>query len=115
MEGLETLGEAVLQIADSDAIVGGLALLSVAGVIPRVGLGRAVTLAFRSCFRKTYPLSVRKSEIDQLYNSIDSMEKGSYIIVTGSKGIGKSCLLDSCLNHDGGVVKIMVRRSSIFD
>jgi len=59
-------------VADSEAILGigagGLALVfgSVVGVIPRVGLGRALSLGFKSYFKTTYPLSVRKSEIKQL-------------------------------------------------
>jgi hypothetical protein len=87
---------------------GGLALISAAGVIPRVGFGRAITLGWRSYFRTTSPLSVRKSEIQQLNDSILCMEKGSYITVIGGKGNGKSCLIDTTLNRHFGVVKISV-------
>ncbi len=44
----------------------GLALGSLAGVTPRVGLLRALSLGFKSYFKTTYPSSVRKSEIKQL-------------------------------------------------
>ena len=99
-------------IADSKAILGvgasGLALVSVAGVIPRVGLGRALSLGLKSYFKTTYPLSVRKSEIKQLNDSILLLKKGSYITVTGGKGNGKTCLINTTLNHHLGVVKISV-------
>ena len=36
------------------------------------------------------------------------MEKGEYITVTGEKGIGKTCLIDTTLNRQLGVVKISV-------
>ena len=99
-------------VADSKAILGvgagGIALVSAAGVIPRVGLVRALSLGFKSYFETTYPLSVRKSEIKQLNDSIIRMKKGSYITVTGGKGNGKTCLIDTTLNRHLGVVKISV-------
>jgi guanylate kinase len=36
------------------------------------------------------------------------MKKGSYIVVTGEKGNGKTCLIDTTLNRHFGVVKISV-------
>jgi len=99
-------------VADSKAILGvgagGLALVSAAGVIPRVGLVRALSLGFKSYFETTYPLSVRKSEIKHLNDLILRMKKGSYITVIGGKGNGKTCLIDTTLNHHLGVVKISV-------
>ncbi len=101
-------------VADSKDILGigagGLALatVSVAGFIPRVGLVRALSLGFKSYFKTTYPLSVRASEIKLLNDSILRMKKGSYITVTGGKGNGKTCLIDTTLNRHFGVVKISV-------
>eukprot|EP01036_Dinobryon_divergens_P026360 gene26360-34997_t len=88
---------------------GGLALASVAGLIPRVGLGRALSLGYKSYFKTTYPLSVRESEIEQLNDLILRLKKGRYIVVTGGKGNGKSCLIDTTLNHHFGVVKISTK------
>lgn len=111
---LGSVKDIVSLVADSKAIlsvgVGGLALISgsVAGVIPRVGPVRALSLGFKSYFKTTYPLSVRKSDINQLSDSLLWMEKGEYITVTGGKGIGKSCLIDTTLNRQFGVVKISV-------
>ena len=99
-------------VADSKAILGvgagGLLLGSVAGVIPRVGLGRALWLGVKSYLKTTYPVSVRQVEIKQLSDSILWMGKGDYIVVTGGKGIGKTCLIDTTLNRHFGVVKISV-------
>jgi hypothetical protein len=36
------------------------------------------------------------------------MQRGSYITVTGGKGNGKTCLIDTTLNRHFGVVKIGV-------
>eukprot|EP01036_Dinobryon_divergens_P037822 gene37822-49551_t len=37
------------------------------------------------------------------------MRKGSYIVVTGEKGNGKTCLINTTLNHHLGVVKISTK------
>ena len=106
-----SLKDIVSIVADSKAIVGagGLALLSVAGAIPRFGFVRAVTLGCRSYFKTTYPLSVRKSDIKQLHDSILVTERGHYIVVIGGKGNGKSCMIDTALNRQLGLVEIDVR------
>ena len=111
---LESVKDIVSLVADSKTILGvgagGLALVSgsIAGVIPRVGLVRALSLGFKSYLKTIYPLSVRASEIKQLNESILTMKKGSYITVTGGKGNGKTCLIDTALNRHLGVVKISV-------
>ena len=111
---LESVKDIVSLVADSKTILGvgagGLALVSgsIAGVIPRVGLVRALSLGFKSYLKTIYPLSVRASEIKQLNDSILRMKKGSYIVVTGEKGNGKTCLIDTALNRHLGVVKISV-------
>ena len=111
---LGSLKDIATLVADSKANLGigagGLALISgsVAGVIPRVGLVRALSLGFKSYFKASYPVCVRASEIKQLNHSILRMKKGSYIAVTGGKGNGKTCLIDTTLNRHLGVVKISV-------
>ncbi len=42
------------------------------------------------------------------------MGKGSYIVVTGGKGNGKLCLIDTALNRQHGVVKLSVSHCKIF-
>ena len=108
---LGSLKDALSLVADSKAILGGaggLALISLVGAMPRVGLVRAFTLGWRSYFKTTFPLCVRKSEIQQLNNSILCMKRGSYITVIGGNGNGKSCLIDTTLNRHHGVVEISV-------
>jgi hypothetical protein len=88
--------------------VGGLVLLSALGMISRVGPGRAIVLGWRSYFKTTSALSVRTSEVQQLTEIIRYMSKGSYAIVTGGTGNGKSCLINTTLNRHVGVIKISV-------
>ena len=65
---LGSVKDIVSLVADSKAILsvgaGSLALISASGIIPRVGLVRALSLGFKSYFKTTYPLSVRKSDIN---------------------------------------------------
>ena len=108
---LGVLNNTVSVIADSKALLGagGLVILgSAAGVVPRLGFGRALTLSWASYFRTTHPFSVRKAEILRLKKSILTIKQGSYITVLGGKGNGKSCLIDTTLNCHVGVVKISV-------
>jgi hypothetical protein len=106
------LNETVSLIASSKAILGagagGLVILSGFGMVHRVGLGRALTLGLRSYFKTTKSLSVRKAEVQRLSESMLNMGRGSYIVVTGEAGYGKSCLIDTTLNNLCGVVKISV-------
>jgi hypothetical protein len=88
---------------------GGLTLLSVAGRLPRVGIGRALTLQFKSRFSSVSPLSVRKSEMKALLEYLRISSRSTYVCVTGGIGQGKSCLIDSALLGHGGVVKISVK------
>ncbi len=88
---------------------------SVAGIIPRVGLVRALSVGFRSYFRTAHPLSVRASEVQRLGDSLRWMEKGDYIAVTGGKGIGKTCLIEAALNRQFGVVNISVSSSFVLE
>ena len=111
---LGSVKDIVSFVADSEAILGVgagcLALVtgSVVGFIPPVGLVRALSLGFKSYLKTTYPLSVRATEIKQLNDSLLRMKKGRYITVTGEKGNGKTCLIDTSLNGHLGVVKISV-------
>ena len=112
----ESVKDIVSLAADSKALlVGGGSLLlgSAAGVVPRVGLGRALSLGFRSYFKTSHPLSVRASEIKRLSDSLLRMKRGMYIIVTGGKGNGKTCLIDTALNRQFGVVNFSVSLSFV--
>ncbi len=90
----------------------GFTVLSNLGALPKVGCGRAIILHLKSKFRSASPYSVRKEEINFLRSKLESLGKGSYVVVTGGKGLGKTCLIDSVLNRYGGVVTISVRVST---
>lgn len=107
------LKDIAMVIADSKAILGlgagGLALITTSRAMPRFGLVRAFTLGWGSYFKTTYPLSVRKLEINQLNDSLQIMQRGSYITIIGRKGTGKTCLVDTTLNRQHGVVKFSTK------
>ena len=88
---------------------GGLTALSNLGALPKVGAGRALTLYMKSRFTPASPFSVRAKEISFLRSRLASLRRGHYLVVTGGKGLGKSCLIDSVLSQYGGVIKISVR------
>jgi hypothetical protein len=90
----------------------GFAVLSNLGALPKVGCGRAIILHFQSKFRSASPYSVREKEIKFLRSKLESFDRGRYVVVTGGKGLGKTCLIDSVLNRYGGVVTISVRVST---
>jgi hypothetical protein len=97
----------IVSVADDNKGILGLGACGVAlGSV--VGLGRVLSLRFRSYFKTTNPLSVRKSDVKNLSDSLLSMGKGEYIAVTGGKGIGKTCLINTTLNRQLGVVHIEV-------
>jgi hypothetical protein len=97
-------------VPDSKIIlgVGGLVLVSFATGSVAGGFVRALSLGFKSYFKTTHPLSVRKADVKKLSDSLLSLRKGDYIVVTGGKGIGKTCLINTTLNRHHGVVQIRV-------
>ena len=89
-------------------ITTGGAIISAAGLIPRIGPGRAIWLALRSRYAfKPYPESLRLAEIKVLRRVIAEKNFGqSYVVVTGEKGVGKTCLLNSVTSKTAGVIKL---------
>jgi len=109
----QTIIDFIGTAANLKTIVGvggtGLAVLSNLGAIPKVGCGRAIILHFQSKFRSAKAYSVRDEEVKFLRSTLESFGRGRYLVVTGGKGLGKTCLIDSVLNRYGGVVTISVR------
>lgn len=86
---------------------------TLSSLVPRVGPGRALGLAAKSVFffRPTYK-SVRTEEIvalNKMFAHIKDNRNGSYIVVKGAKGVGKSVLIDSKFSHCPGVLRVRVR------
>ena len=97
--------------SDFKSILGigtGLITLSLLEVTPRVGFGRALRLGFRRIisnrFQGASPQSVRTDEIAYLKNRIKVLNRGQYIVVTGGKGVGKTCMIDTAIQNEFGVV-----------
>ena len=83
-------------------------IFSAAGLMPRIGPGRAVWIALRSRFAfKPNPESLRLAEIKLLRTMIAKKDIGqSYLVVTGEKGVGKTCLLNTVTSKTAGVIKL---------
>jgi hypothetical protein len=90
------------------AFTGMIVTLSALGKVLRFSLGRAIVLALSSRFaRMTELVSIRKIQLSILREKIREKNwKPSYVVVTGEKRIGKSCLIDSTISKTSGVVKI---------
>lgn len=104
---LEGLKYVASSIASSDATLCVGAALAI-GAIPRVGVVRALTLGWKSYFKTVSPMSVRKSEMERLNDALLRMHRGSYVVVTGGTQYGKTCMIDTALHRQHGVVKISV-------
>jgi hypothetical protein len=89
--------------------VGGLTLT--AKLAPRIGPGRAAWIALRSRFAaKPMPECLRFAEISLLKERIaDKNFRQSYLVVTGEKGVGKTCLLDAVTSKTPGVIKVKAK------
>jgi hypothetical protein len=87
------------------------ALLSLTGLVPRIGPGRAVWIAFRSRFAPNkLPESIRVVELRQIRKSISEKNFGQgYLVITGDKGVGKSCLLSTSTNKTCGIINVKVQ------
>jgi hypothetical protein len=86
---------------------GGL-VVSAAGLLPRLGPGRAAWIALHSRFAfKPVPESLRLVEIKQLKRKIAGKDfSQGYLVVTGEKGVGKTCLLNAVTSKTPGVIKV---------
>jgi energy-coupling factor transporter ATP-binding protein EcfA2 len=95
---------------------GGVAALSMTGVLPKAGPGRAVLLALRSrLFYAPRKVSVRHEDaaiLKELLQKVD-MDDQAYIEVTGPKGVGKSTLVDNVLAHKSGLVVVNVNPGAL--
>lgn len=91
-------------------ITAGGAVVSAAGLVPRIGPGRAVWIALRSRFAfKPVPESLRSAEIKLLKSRLADKDFGQgYLVVTGEKGVGKSCLLSTVTSKTPGVITVKV-------
>jgi hypothetical protein len=89
-------------------ITAGGTIVSAVGLVPRIGPGRAVWIALRSRFAfKPNPESLRFAEIKLLRSMLADKDFGQgYLVVTGEKGVGKTCLLNTVTSKTAGVIKL---------
>lgn len=80
----------------------------VAGLLPRVGLGRAIGLALRS---KIFPvklrtISHRTADVSVVKTALEWLARQNYVVVTGPMGSGKSTVVETALWRTCGVVRM---------
>ena len=79
-----------------------------AGVVPRVGPGRALALAVRSWVRRADIVSQRDDATHTLRGMLRNLGEDQYIVVTGQKGIGKTVIVNTATQYTCGVVDVTV-------
>jgi hypothetical protein len=91
-------------------LTAGGAVVTAVGLIPRIGPGRAIWIALRSRFAfKPVHESLRSAEIKLLKSKLaDKDFRQGYLVVTGEKGVGKSCLLSTVTSKMPGVITVRV-------
>jgi hypothetical protein len=94
------------------ALFASFAGASLIGAVPRLGPGRAVVLAVRSRVLPIWqkrPISIREPELKTLFDQITMKQwDPSYMVITGEKGAGKSCFVETATLHTAGVIKFEV-------
>lgn len=85
-------------------VPGGLA----AGILPRLGPGRAVALALRSLAHRSETQSLRTEAIRQLLEMLRVQDGGQYVVVNGQKGVGKSVVVETATQQTCGVTSVPV-------
>ena len=86
-----------------------------AGVVPRVGPGRALALALRSWVRRAKKVSQRDDATHTLRTMLQNLGEDQYIVVTGQRGVGKSVVVDTATQHTCGVVDVTVAPDTLQD
>ncbi len=83
-------------------------LIAATGLLPRIGPGRAAFVALRTRFgfRPNHE-SIRVAEIKLLRSMITAKPVSQgYVVITGQKGVGKTCLLHTVISKTPGVIEV---------
>lgn len=110
---LNSLTETISNVANVKTIlgIGGFFGLVATGALPRIGFGRAINLGLQSkLFPSFRTKSVRKQDIQKMSDALSTLSDGEYIVITGAKGVGKTCMIGTALSGKLGVVFMDVRK-----
>jgi hypothetical protein len=91
-------------------LLAGTSILSIAGLTPRLGPGRALILALKSKFRPFQgPHSLRKTDLSILSQHLATKKwEPNYLVITGEKSVGKTCLVKTATSYTSGVINVKV-------
>jgi hypothetical protein len=78
------------------------------GLAPRLGPLRAIVFALGTRFERAPKVTQRTTELRTLRSMLSTVQRDQYVVVSGPKGVGKSCMVDTALQYTFGVVAIRV-------
>jgi hypothetical protein len=109
MDFLSVLGKLFVENKLMGALLP-LGSLGIATFAPKMGPGRAGFIALRSLVKPLGgSITARSSELEFLRTYLLEGDWGySYIAVTGPKGVGKTCLIESATHRCVGVVNVNI-------
>lgn len=99
-------------LANSASLFAALCISSTAaviGIVPRAGPGRALVLALTSFLRVAKTPSLRFKDVASLDRLLRCISSNQFAVVTGTRGIGKSVVVDTTTQRTSGVTSIFVR------
>ena len=77
------------------------------GMVPRLGPMRAIVLGLSTRFRRAQGVSQRP-EVRTLRTMLSTVHRDQYVVVSGPKGVGVTCMVDTALQCTAGVVNVRV-------
>ena len=99
----------IATIVASIAAVAAPPAVVVAGLVPRVGPGRAFVLGLSSrIFLRAKTVSQRTKEVEKMRTALSNANKDQYVVVAGPKGVGKTCIVETATERTFGVMSVRV-------
>ena len=98
---IATIGASIAAVAAPPAVV--------AGLVPRVGPGRAFVLGLSSrIFLRAKTVSQRTVEVEKMRTALSNANRDQYVVVAGPKGVGKTCIVETATERTFGVMSVRV-------